>query len=144
MNNKDSSSVVQKKIEEHICSVKGYGSGNKTIENISFQFDGIDKNNKELIEIYCGLEKLSSGQIKKISNDVHKMIFFEMLSKETFLKRIIVVDNKIKDLLTFELHKSWLNKSIEFNKINVELFNLPEDLHEELINTKSKQSQRMK
>lgn len=119
---------VQKEIEEIIVKEKKlnpfkpkFNFGGKKVK---FEFDGISQDCSTIYEITAVTDKLSSAQQDKIANDLLKFLVFEKLSNKEFIKKIIVIDKKVKEQLIFKSSKTWRNKGIELFNVEVEYFKL--------------------
>jgi len=138
-----SRSDTQTRIEKEIFKKLMLQAGDIELDSkIKLSFDGIkDANGKTcLYEIYCGMDKLNPGHRRKIANDILKMVFYEKFKEMEFNKKLIVVDEKIKDLLNSQNHSTWLNLAIKEFAIEVEYVKIDEELENELIKARKDQS----
>ncbi|HPS31655.1 MAG TPA: hypothetical protein PLZ43_15480 [bacterium] len=140
---KESRSDVQTEIEKSIFEELHLESGEQDINDIKFVFDGVKKENEkvtEIYEIYCGIENLKSAQKYKIAKDLLKMIFFERLTEKEYKKKIIVVDENIKNSLSIEKHKTWLNQAIDSFKVEIEFRKISKDQRKKVEEAKKNQN----
>ncbi len=135
MNNSDS--TAQRTIEERILHDLGISHGNIELDGIKFNFDGISGDT--IYEVYAGIDKLLSGQQHKISQDILKMVLYEKMIKKQISKVLIVIDNKIHDILSYEKHKSWKSRAIIEYGIEVRLVSITPE--ERLMLEKAKEAQ---
>ncbi|HQI04749.1 MAG TPA: hypothetical protein PL195_05770 [bacterium] len=140
---KESRSDVQTKLELEIAKRLGLEKEEQFIGDIKLIFDGVKKKNEEvteIYEIYCGIEKLKSAQKQKIANDLLKMLLFEKLKNKEFEKKIVVVDENIKDFLSKEKHKTWLNQVIDGFNVKIELYKISYEQRKEIKEAKKNQN----
>lgn len=114
-----SDSKVQRQLEERILHDLGVSHGKVTIDGTKFDFDGISEDT--IYEVYAGIDRLRSGQQQKISQDVLKMVLYEKMVGRPIKKVIIVVDQRILDVLSYDSHRSWKNRAIIEYGIEVRL-----------------------
>ena len=137
-----SSSKVQKQIEAKIIKAMNLESKPLVTEGISFHFDGYTNNIDTLVEVYCGLDTMKAGQVRKLSHDIHKMLTYEKLVDQSVAKKLIVVSEPIKQALSEG--KSWLAKSLEVHRVEVVLWELSNKDMAELRAAKARQSSAMR
>jgi hypothetical protein len=137
-----SDSKVQRQLEERILASLGISHGKVEINGIKFDFDGLADG--EVYEIYAGIDKLRSGQQQKISQDVLKMVLYEKMVGRPIKKVIIVVDQKIHDTLSHDLHKSWKNRAIIEYGIEVRLVTISPEERRLLEEAKEAQGKKFK
>lgn len=114
-----SNSNVQRHLEKRILDDLGVSHGKLAIDGTQFDFDGLSQDT--VYEVYAGIDRLRSGQQQKISQDVLKMVLYEKMVGRPIKKVIILVDQKILDALSYDLHKSWKNRAIIEYGIEVRL-----------------------
>lgn len=124
MNSSDS--TAQRTLEARILHDLGISHGNIELGGIKFNFDGMSGDT--VFEVYAGIDKLRVGQQQKISQDILKMVLYEKMVSKPITKVLIVIDQKIHDTLSYELHKSWKNRAIIEYGIEVRLVEItPEE-----------------
>lgn len=140
MNNSDSN--IQRQLEKRILDDLGVSHGKVTIDGTQFDFDGMSEDT--IYEVYAGIDKLRSGQQQKISQDVLKVVLYEKMVGRPIKKVIIVVDQKILDALSYDLHKSWKNRAIIEYGIEVRLASISPKERQLLEEAKEAQGRKFK
>lgn len=137
-----SDSSVQRQLEKRILNDLGVSHGKVTLDGTQFDFDGLSEDT--VYEVYAGIDKLRSGQQQKISQDVLKMVLYENMVCRSIKKVIIVVDQKIHDALSYDLHKSWKNRAIMEYNIEVRLATISPEERRLLEEAKEAQGRKFK
>lgn len=130
--NMESSSVEQQEAEKSIrgeisALLKVPVEWNKKIaisEGVSIEPD-VYSDAGIIGEIYAHIGQLKSGQQKKISQDILKMLLLEKVRDQTFDKYIFVIDEEVEEYLK---GKSFIAKSVEQFEIRVHRVDISEEM----------------
>lgn len=112
----------------------------KKIDNLSYQPDFFNKEEKIVGEIYTSAD-LKGSRKHKITADCFKLIAIEKELGGNY-KKYIIVDENVKRLL--ESEKGWRNNAMKLFGIELHVFNITEEDKQKLKEARIKQQQGMK
>ncbi len=143
-----STAEVQNKIQKKIIDKLNYSnkwnlsSDKITINNtdLKIQIDGIDKEKRVICEVYAHYGDLKPGHLRKINNDILKMLLFEKLNSGKWEKYICVHESVEKRLKG----KSWLSEVIKVFGFKIHPFQLTEKDRLLLLNAQKDQADGIK
>lgn len=123
-------SVVTRLEEKYKCNFQ------KKTENLKFEFDFYNEDERIIGEVYSGIDKLSPASKKKVIADCFKLITAEQMLGGKWKKQIVFVDESIKK--KFE-GKSWIAEAIKLFEIELKVIEISEQDKNKLQKVKEKQ-----
>lgn len=108
----------------------------KKAEGLKFEFDLFNKEKRIIGEIYAGIDKISSGSIRKVQSDCFKLVFAEKKMGGEWNKLIIFVDDNIQKKFEGD---SWIKEAIDFFGIELKTIQLSEENKNKLRKAKKRQ-----
>ena len=146
--NKDSNSDLQAKIEkiqikklEEKLKISGLGNDSYLYfngdPNTKIKPDIYSAKHHIIGEVYTHLGNLKSAQMDKVTADILKLILFEEDSGTQYKKYYVVCDETVKSCM---LGNGVISNAVKLHNIQIECFELAEQLKNELKETMEKQN----
>ena len=145
-----SNSSIQSEIEEIIRKsrslVDKFGvEFDKTVPNQTFEVDLYNKEEKIIGEIYCGLNPIKSGSVKKVIADCFKLLYVEKLLGGSCKKILVFIDKDVmnrfdpKNTTSPNQLNSWVKSAIKDYEIEPIFVEIPKTKMDELKEARAKQ-----
>jgi len=111
------------------------------VKGATIQVDGYDPDKNIICEVYCGIDEVKPGQVRKVITDAFKMIAFEKVSKKPCTKILLFVDETV--MKRFQ-SKSWYSMAFKEFGIETEVVPISEKEIAALKATKERQGAHFK
>ncbi|CDW96516.1 MULTISPECIES: hypothetical protein [unclassified Thiomonas] len=98
--------------------------------------DGVDVNNKTVIEVYSHVGKLKGAQLHKIKGDILKLVYIDKSLNSEWKKLICFCDNEAANFL---LGDSWAARAAKIFGIQIHIAEIDSDAKKKITDAQTKQ-----